>query len=360
MTTGLLIRNFNKQSRELRYSNSGSIRFSEIEHNAYRLALTLEITHIDAPRYGSKKTLPDNTHYGYVTLFKGSTVTDTISIKYPKFRVFDIINQGIWNYHEHSEALQIGTLVSSESSEFAARGILEKIGGVADTTVCVVWRFLDFLGEDFVDRFVYNVFGCNDPNLPANGRELDKYRAFPIASPFPTVVKFKSDVPISFLWRLEAWFLVNPAVYIVDNPTDTGDDTDGEDEYPDPEFGDGDGDGSEFPASSAPDPNSDGRDYDPSQYDPDAPPWTPGDTVVIDTYAVADPGGCTDLAAIVNDSPVGLGGPPYSVKLGPLWHNNCSKPVYRGFIIVDGSGNEFPVRAGAGVYSASFVGYRII
>lgn len=261
MSTGLLIRNFHKQDRELRYSDSGSIRFSEIEHNAYRLSLTLEITHIDAPRYGNKKTLPDNTHYGYVTIFKGSTVADMVSIKYPKFRVFDIINQGIWNHHQHTESLQTETLVSSQSTEAAARGILERIGGVADTTVCVVWRFLDFLGEDFVDKFVYNVFGCNDPDLPENGRELEQYRAFPVASPFPTVIKFKSDVPVSFLWRLEAWYLKNPLVYIVDNPTDTSDITDGEDEYPEPESGDGDGDGSEFPPSDMPDSDSDPRDF---------------------------------------------------------------------------------------------------
>ena len=81
LATGLLIRDFFKDYRELRYSNSGSIGFSEVEKNAYRLALTLEVTHIDAPRYGSRKTLPENTHYGYCTLFRGSTVTDTVPIK---------------------------------------------------------------------------------------------------------------------------------------------------------------------------------------------------------------------------------------------------------------------------------------
>ena len=87
MTSGLNVRDFFKEYRELRYENSGSIGFTDVEKNAYRLSLTLEVTHVDAPRYSSLKTLPENTHYGYVTLFRGSTVTETIPIKYPKLQV---------------------------------------------------------------------------------------------------------------------------------------------------------------------------------------------------------------------------------------------------------------------------------
>lgn len=229
------------------------------------MALTLEITHIDAPRYENNKTLPNNTHYGYVTTFKGSTVVDSIAIKYPKFRVFDIINNGIWNYHQATESMQLlaGSLqqmVNEQSSFFVATpGFI-----VGDT--CRTLRFLFPPGADPVADLVLTITGCGEPTSSAGERELStQYRGFPVASPFPDVVKFLSDVPVSFLWRLELFYLVNPAVYILDNPTDTGDQTEGENEYPEP-----DGDGP-FPPSSPGDPGSDPRDYvggDGAEYPP--------------------------------------------------------------------------------------------
>lgn len=261
MTAGSLIRDFFKEYRELRYRNSGSISLSEIEHNAYRASLTLEITHIDAPRYGSLKTLPENTHYGYVTLFRGSTVTETIPIKYPKFRVFDIRNQGIWNYHQSTESLQLlaggfQALINEQSSYFVATP------GFVSFDTCRTLRFLFPPGADPVADLVLRLTGCDDPFSGDGERDLSAgYRGYPVATPFPDIIKFKADVPISFLWRLETWYLVNPAVYIVDNPTDTGDETEGEDEYPTPEQGDGDGDGDEFPPSDAANPDSDPRDF---------------------------------------------------------------------------------------------------
>lgn len=261
MATGLLIRDFFKEYRELRYSNSGSIALSEIEHNAYRASLTLEITHIDAPRYGSLKTLPENTHYGYVTLFRGSTVTETIPIKYPKFRVFDINNQGIWNYHQATESLQILGGVSVGAANEVGRGILSRLGDLATGTICFVGGLRRDVPEEALGwEYILDFFDCDEPDGGA-GSISSAYRGFPVATPFPDIAKFKADVPVSFLWRLETWYLVNPAVYIVDNPTDTGDETDGEDEYPVPEQGDGDGDGSEFPPSDAADPNADPRDF---------------------------------------------------------------------------------------------------
>jgi hypothetical protein len=272
MSTGLLIRDFDKNYRELRYSSSGSIRFSEIEHNAYRLALTLEVTHVDAPRYGNKKTLPDNTHYGYVTTFKGSTVTDSISIKYPKFRVFDIINSGIWLYHQNTEAVQVDAGVVEISANTSSNGVLGKLGDWLGGAVCFFIK-LDYSmgGGGPTSDFLLEALDCDSGEAESESL-AKKYRAFPIASPFPDVVKFKADLPCSFLWRLEQWYLVNPAVYIADNPTDTGDETEDEDEYPEPEKGDGDGDGSEFPDSDEPDPNSDSRDFpEIGGGDPDAP-----------------------------------------------------------------------------------------
>lgn len=261
MATGALIRDFEKDYRELRYSNSGSIELSEIEHNAYRAALTLEITHVDAPRYGSKKTLPDNTHYGYVTLFRGSTVTDTIAIKYPKFRVFDIRNQGIWNYHQLTESTQLNAGVSVAAANASGSGVLGRLGSLATGTICFLIG-IDYAqgGGGPVSDFVLDFFDCDEPD--GGSRDVSRrYRAFPIATPFPDIAKFKADIPCSFLWRLELWYLVNPAIYVADNPTDTGDETEGEDEYPEPEQGDGDGDGDEFPEPDPAPPDSDPRDF---------------------------------------------------------------------------------------------------
>ena len=60
--------------------------------------------------------------------------------------------------------------------------------------------------------------------------------------------------------------MVNPTVYITSNPTDTGDETEGEDEYPAPEAGDGGGAGEEFPPSSPRDNDNDPRDYDENDF----------------------------------------------------------------------------------------------
>lgn len=272
MATGALIRDFEKDYRELRYSNSGSITLSEIEHNAYRAALTLEITHVDAPRYGSRKTLPDNTHYGYVTLFRGSAVTDTIAIKYPKFRVFDIRNQGIWNYHQSIESLVSGVGLVSENTVQVGNAIIERADdGWGPSDICKVIRFLDVV-PDPLDPFVYFISDCGASLPDPQAKELAQYRAFPIATPFPDIAKFKADIPCSFLWRLELWYLVNPAAYTVDNPTDTGDETEGEDEYPEPDQGDGDGDGDEFPEPDPAPPDSDPRDFGSPPPSPPPPP----------------------------------------------------------------------------------------
>lgn len=276
MATGLLIRDFFKEYRDLRYSNSGSIGFSEIEKNAYRLALTLEVTHIDAPQYINVKTLPPNSHFGYVTLFRGSTVVDSISIKFSKFRVFDIVNHGIWAYHELTESKQ---LQSSEVAESVAYGT-DVVGLVFDWVLDSVTNAWEF------------AFGGNE------GGSGQSYRAYPVASPFPDVAKFRADIPCSFLWRLEAWYLVNPIIYITDNPTDTGDETEGEDEYPMPEPGDGNGDGEEFPDSDPIEPGRDPRDF------PPPPPPTPpnedfGDTLPCSSYLWELDYGWTSASGVV-------------------------------------------------------------
>ncbi len=260
MATGLNIRNFVKVEREATYSLQGSFLLTSIEKNAYRNALTVEIVAVDAPRYSNLKTLPENTHWGYLTHFRGSTVTLNQAQKFVKFRAFDIINDGIWQYHQHQELIeivtssiqQIGNQVVSEAGGDGSSGgavgfVLDAISDAGELLEpAIQWLLRTLVGEE------------SPEDSPGKN-----YTSFPIASPFPDIVKFKGDIPVAFKFRLESWYLVNPAVYITSNPTDAEDGTDGEDEYPVPAQGDGDGDGSEFPPSSAPQPGADPRDYGP-------------------------------------------------------------------------------------------------
>jgi hypothetical protein len=216
----------------------------------------LEIDSIDAPRYVNKKTLPDYSHYGYLTTFKGSSVVDKKPVEFPRQRVYENINENIWHYHQQTESLRFGVgatnLLINEQNKFfvLAPGLV-----IADT--CTTLRFL-FPTDNPVDSFIISASRC-DASVGIDGAQpiSENYRAFPVASPFPDIFKFKSDVPVSFRFRLETWYLVNPLVYITDSPTDTSDETEEEDEYPVPEPGDGDGDGDEFPEA---DPIPSGRD----------------------------------------------------------------------------------------------------
>lgn len=248
----------------MRYSNSGSIGISDIEKNAYRLSLTLEVTHIDAPRYGNLKTLPEHTHYGYLTYFRGSTVTDLQPVKFAKYRVFDIINSDLWHHYQSSELLKSLYFLVGNHVSTATNVILDAISNPAVEAFCLIARILDVV-EDPVDQLLYELFDCNLDAPEAGPEVTDGYTALPVASPFPDIVKFKADIPLSFLWRLEAWYLQNPVVYVVGSPVDSGDLTEGEDEYPEPQSGDGDGDGSEFPGSDLPDELRDPRDFSADQ-----------------------------------------------------------------------------------------------
>jgi len=257
MATGLGVRDFFKEYREERYSNSGAIRLTEIEHNAYVNRLTVEITHFDAPRAINYKTLPENTHWGYLTGFKGSSVITNTPVKFVKQRVFDLTNNAIWQYHQHKECVDVIT-GAVQSYGNLALGELSDLGdgvGVVGIFINAIEGLEDLTAPAF--SWLYEqVTGNESPeDVPTKA-----YTPYPIASPFPDVFKFKSDIPVSFLFRLESWYLVNPLVYIVANPTDTGDETAGENEYPEPQPGDGDGDSQEFPQSSPNDPRNDERD----------------------------------------------------------------------------------------------------
>lgn len=247
----------------MRYSDSGSLRLTEVEHNAYLNRLTVEVTHYDAPRAQNVKTLPENTHWGYLTALKGSSVASNIAIKFVKQRAYECINQGIWKYHQSTENINILSSFDLEIAQIVVAKLLDEGVPIPGFEKFLV---LNEAAEDNNLPVLEWLVGIEDSGSSDFPETTDPYTAYPLASPFPDVFKFKSDIPCSFLLRLESWYLVNPAVYIVANPTDSSDATEGEDEYPTPEPGDGDGDGGEFPPSDLPDAESDPRDYDPSNF----------------------------------------------------------------------------------------------
>lgn len=260
MTNSLIVRDFFKEYREVRYSDSGSLHLTEIEHNAYLNRLTVEVTHYDAPRAQNLKTLPENTHWGYLTALKGSSVVSNTPIKFVKQRAYECINQGIWEYHQSTENINILSSFDLEIAQIVVAKLLDEGVPIPGFEKFLV---LNEAAEDNNLPVLEWLVGIEDSGSSDFPAEVDPYTAYPIASPFPDIFKFKSDIPCSFVFRLESWYLVNPAVYIVANPTDSSDATEGEDEYPTPEQGDGDGDGAEFPPSDAPDPNADPRDGNP-------------------------------------------------------------------------------------------------
>jgi len=290
MPTGLTIRDFTKEYREVQYSEQGSLRLSEIEHNAYLNRLTLEITHYDAYRSINYKTLPENTHWGYLTSFKGTSVVNNLAVKFVKQRVFEHINQPIWDYHQATESFNLSSAISESGiNALIAGGVL---GEATDALVRLFVEAKDALEETFNNATSW-LIGSRPLGENESGEPDYSYTAFPVVSPFPDVWKFKSDVPVSFKFRLESWYLVNPVVYITTNPTDTSDETEDESEYPEPTAGDGDGGGQEFPPGSAPDPSSDPRDFAEDVGEPGTGVWT-------FTIGFSDPGNnpaCNNIPA---------------------------------------------------------------
>lgn len=269
MPTGLLIRDFEKRYREVRYANQGAFRLSEVEHNAYLNRLTIEVTDFNAYRSISYKTLPDNTHWGYCTAFKGTSVVSNLPVKFARQRVFEHINQGIYSYHQSTESLNLSTASSESGINALIQGGV--LGEATDALIRLFVEAKDALSGSFSNAAAWLV-GSRPLGSSNAGEPAYSYTAFPVASPFPDLWKFKADIPVSFLFRLESWYLVNPAVYILSNPTDTSDETEGEDEYPEPDMGDGSGSSDDFPTSSPNDPENDSRDGGQKP----APPILPG------------------------------------------------------------------------------------
>jgi hypothetical protein len=184
-------------------------------------------------------------------------------------------------------------------------------------------------------------------------RIAESYTAFPIASPFPDIAKFKADIPCSFLWRLEAWYLADPAFYEENAPTDSSDATDGESEYPDPDQGDGDGDGDEFPDSDAPGAGRDPRDF----FGGSLPP---GAGVTFEVRVSADPGFCSPGIEFVSGpfGPfVGFGFPEQIIPGAVV--PNCPAATF-GYRVRFTDGTILgPFDQAAGVYSATIINVQV-
>lgn len=254
------VRDFFKSTRELRFTDSGSIRLSGIEHNAYEIRLTVEITHVAGVNYENRKYLPPQGHYGYLTTLKGSSVSDSLPVSFPKERVYSQVFQGIWDWHNTVENRSVSdNLLSLMLYRYIAAEIYED----APFFLRMLWQlpFNEEEQENYLEVQLEEIFGEDLPVIEGEIVDNDNgYRPYPVTSPYPDIFKFKADRPTSFLFRLECFYLVNPAFYITTSPVDTSDETEGEDEYPIPEITPA-GEPPDFPGPNGADPSSDPRDF---------------------------------------------------------------------------------------------------
>lgn len=246
------IRKFYKTVRAVAFDTQGSIRLTSIEQAAYRSALTIEILGYRGQRYVGYKSLPEDTHWGYCTLFDGASVREKVAVKFSRQRLFEVVNTDVWLYYQHTELVNLLGVVMAKVGERTAE--LSSSESLPELFGRVTWQIVTEIGETALEILGYS--GDVTPGALEPGEAEVQYKAFPIAPKMPSLVKFLGDLPCDFRFTLESWYLKNPVILITDNPIDTGDETDGENEYPQPQAGDVTGE-------SEPDPNSDSRDFIP-------------------------------------------------------------------------------------------------
>lgn len=251
--TGVGIRDFFKTTRSVQFDSQGSIRLTSVEQAAYRSSLTIEILAFRGQRYISYKQLPDETHWGYATFFDGSAVREKVAVKFAKQRLFEVVNDSLWHHYQATESTRlIGRTLEAVGDKIVSSGGSE--GGLLGLGR-IVWDFVVEVGE-LAGKLLTWLVSLDDSD-GENALGVNAYNAYPVVPKMPSLVKFLSDLPCDFTLTLESWYLTNPAVLITGSPVDTGDETDGENEYPDPEKD------TDKSGESSPDPDSDSRDFVP-------------------------------------------------------------------------------------------------
>jgi len=340
-------REFFKESRLLRFDDSGSIRLSEIEQNAYRNVITFEAVDVVGFRYYNYKFNPAQSFYGNCTVFEGATASRTIPLHFIRQRLTDTRNEMLWHRYTTTEVVQFlesySELTASESSSGGAVEYLKEYVETLSDPIASAWEWV-----------ISKVIG------DGSGQTDDEYIPLPVDTPHPTVVKIKCDVPCRFLLHLDSWYLVNPVVYIVGSAVDSDEPQDDGSEFPDgggtdnPDGG-AFGDGNESPL----DPGSDARDKGEDAG------WASGATVNFQvTTSVHLGGACDNIGIRVrNVQIINAGPPPYTTKLGDLnqaYVDACGDSNYSGYLIVDGNGTEYgPYDTTAGTFSAAITTFTV-
>lgn len=328
-------REFFKQSRRENFDDSGSIRLTEVEQNAYRTVVTFEAVDLDGGRYFNTKTLPDNTHYGYATVFEGDSVVREVGVKYPLCRLSDTRNELLW--HRYTTEELVDFIV--QTSEATANATIEALSEATPDILEFAIQLFNPTSEtgDRVYEWLLSLVSQPDDSQPP-----EQFTALPVDTPHPTVIKFKADLPMRFSLRLDSWFLANPVVYIFGSDVDSGEPTEGEGEYPDggdtgnPDGGSyGDGGESELPTDSDP------RDKDGSVV-------VAGLTVnarISGRFVGAD---CQPFDFSRNYQWANAGPPPYTLRTNtrPYGFTVCpgspGQTTKRGFRLVASNGQESP------------------
>jgi hypothetical protein len=328
-------REFFKQSRRENFDDQGSLRLTEIEQNAYRNIVTFEAVELMAPRYANFKTLPENTHYGYVTHFEGDSVTKVEGVKFPLYRLSDTRNEMLWHFYQLQEMLNL----IQGFNESIANAVVEELKDSAPNLIQFVLELTE-PGSGPADRVWEWLISLVDD--PSNPPPSEPFIPLPIDSPHPTVIKFSSDVPMRFSLRLDSWFLANPVVYVVGSVVDSEEPTEGEGEYPDNGDTNNPAGGTHGDnAQSLPPADSDPLDFSPDITASDA-------TIRFTVYPIVNGQNCQPYDKAISNFAITPGVPvklPLTLKVGgaPPGPVCGSMNWFQGFSVIDADGNEYAV-----------------
>ena len=312
-------RTFAKSERTETFSSEGSIRLTDIEKAAYFLAVDIEILGASTSRYQNYKINPPSTHWGYCSVFSGASVRGYFPVNFALARVYEGQSPETWLHFQLAELETIRGEADAAGLTAILKELISEFPG--GETLVSIWEEAVVPAGEFVAgvyRAAWRFLGIGE-DVPEQA-ELT-YTAMPVRSPHPTVIKFLSDIPLDFRFRLQAWHLINPVAYITGTiPVDGSDATDGEDEdrSPDGEIG---------RPYSDPDPDSDPDDFD----------GTPG----VGFNPIPLPGQGTP-------TPIGEPGDPWNDGQQVVWDGNL--PLNGGFWIHDAV-SKLPVGVCGAIYS---------
>jgi hypothetical protein len=201
------------QFTEASYRKRGSYRLTDEQRASHKVAVDVEVVSYSHERYENRKSNPDYTFYGYVTVFHGTSISKKIALEFTRQRIFWGDNLDFWLF----QLLENQTKTINLS--------LRAIAGKMNLTLTDV-----------------------DPPEPT-------------LHPFPETT-FKVETYGESQFKFSVYWLPFPAPFDVPIPIWDDDPSGGQDEYPEPLKRPKDDPYSGNPDESPEQPDNDPRDYD--------------------------------------------------------------------------------------------------